>query len=308
MKEYYSIAVLGAGLMGHGIAQIFAQQGIRVNIYDPDTEVLKTVPTRVKGICYLLDEDPTCIKRIKLCTTMAAVVEGVDLVIEAASEKIDIKRDIFAQLVHLCSKETILASNTSVIPISDIARDLGDRDAQRVVGTHFWNPPYLIPLVEVIPGERTHSSTLETTVELLTSVGKEAVAIQQDVVVGNRLQHALWREAISMVDQGICDAATVDSIVKNTLGLRLKVLGPLENSDLIGLPLTKDIHDVVLPQLSCAVKPSSVLDFYIDSGKYGMSSGEGFYRWTEAQRSDKRQEISEHLIEILKDKKIASNS
>jgi 3-hydroxybutyryl-CoA dehydrogenase len=151
-------------------------------------------------------------------------------------------------------------------------------------GTHFWNPPELIPLVEVIQGPRTGMDAITRTLEMLSSVGKHPVHVRRDVVPGNRLQHALWREAMALVDEGVCTPEDVDAIIKNSFGLRLAVLGPLENADLVGLELTADIHRVVLPLLSRATTPSPGLLERLGAGKRGVASGSGFYSgWTEAR-------------------------
>ena len=152
----------------------------------------------------------------------------------------------------------ILASNTSVIPIHRIAAGLPT--AERIVGTHWWNPPALIPLVEVVQSAQHSQATVRATMELLTSVGKSPAHVTKDVpgFVANRLQHALWREAIAMVAEGVCDAATLDACVKNSFGLRLAVLGPLENADLVGLDLTLDIHRTIIPELDRSDRPESL--------------------------------------------------
>src|SRR6185369_15656934 len=184
---------------------------------------------------------------------------AADIVIEAAPERLELKRSIFADLVRLAPETALLASNTSVIPIGSIAEGLPTR--RRILGTHWWNPPFLVPLVEVVGTPDTDPQIIATMIALLESVGKTPVHIKKDVpgFVGNRLQHALWREAIAIVAEGIADAETVDTVVKTSFGRRLGVLGPIENADLVGTDLTLDIHNVVLRHLDRSSEPSPYL-------------------------------------------------
>jgi 3-hydroxybutyryl-CoA dehydrogenase len=290
-----NIAVIGAGLMGHGIAQVFAVKGHEVAIHDPFAEVLARVPERVLANLHSLGFDESDVERISLHSTLKAAVEKADIVFEAAPENLALKQDIFAQMSQATKAGCILASNTSVIPIGEIAAKA--EDPSRILGTHWWNPPYLIPLVEVIQATRTESVYVEKCIDLLKRVGKAAVHVKRDVpgFVGNRLQHALWREAISIVAAGICDAETVDLVVKNSFGMRLPVLGPLENADLVGLDLTLAIHNVILRHLEASPEPSSLLARYIGEQRLGMKTGRGFYEWTPEAAQGVRDRLTRHL-------------
>jgi 3-hydroxybutyryl-CoA dehydrogenase len=226
---------------------------------------------------------------------MKSAVEIADIVFEAAPENLALKQDIFAKLSASTQAGCILASNTSVIPIGEIAAQAGDPG--RILGTHWWNPPYLIPLVEVVQAPRTESVYIEKCINLLKRAGKIAVHVKRDVpgFVGNRLQHALWREAISIVEAGICDAETVDLVVKNSFGMRLPVLGPLENADLVGLDLTLAIHDVILRHLEASPEPSPLLARYTGEHRLGMKTGKGFYEWTPETAQGVRDRLMRHL-------------
>jgi len=228
--------------------------------------------------------------------TLREAVADADFVTEAAPEKLSLKRTIFAQLEAAAPQHAVLASNTSVMPIGSIVAGLATQ--QRMIGTHWWNPATLIPLVEVVQGANTSADTVAATMELLASVGKKPAHVQKDVpgFVANRLQHALWREAIAMVADGICDATTVDDCVKNSFGLRLAVLGPLENADLVGLELTRDIHRTIIPELSRDAGPHAILDDLIAAGHLGFKSGTGFRHWTEDAQTDLRQRLVDHLL------------
>lgn len=295
-----NIAVIGAGLMGHGIAQVFAVKGHGVAVYDPFPEVLARVPERVRANLRSLELDESTVEKISLHSTLRSAVEKADIVFEAAPENLEMKQDIFAQLSAATPPGCILASNTSVIPIQEIASKAADPG--RILGTHWWNPPYMIPLVEVIQAPCTDSVYIEKCINLLQRAGKVAVHVKRDVpgFVGNRLQHALWREAISIVASGICDAETVDLVVKNSFGMRLPVLGPLENADLVGLDLTHAIHDVILRHLEASPEPSPLLARYMSEQRLGMKSGKGFYEWTPESAQGVRDRLIRHLRKVLK--------
>jgi 3-hydroxybutyryl-CoA dehydrogenase len=164
-------------------------------------------------------------------------------------EDLPLKQKLFAEIETHVRPRTILASNTSVIPITQIMEGL--RDRSRALGAHWWNPPYLVPLVEVIGTQWTSPAAIDWTIALHKAAGKMPVHVKKDVpgFVGNRLQHALWREAIALVERGVCDAETVDTVIKASFGRRLAVLGPLENADLVGTDLTLAIHRTVLPDI-----------------------------------------------------------
>ena len=293
------IAVIGAGLMGHGIAQVFAVRGHEVAIYDPFPEVLARVPERVRANLRGLGIDEAMVNKIAQHNTLEAAVEKADIVFEAAPENLELKQDIFARLSTSTTPDCILASNTSVIPIGEIAAKA--EDPGRILGTHWWNPPYLIPLVEVIQAPHTESIYIEKCMGLLQQAGKVAVHVKRDVpgFVGNRLQHALWREAISIVAAGICDAATVDLVVKNSFGMRLPILGPLENADLVGLDLTHAIHNVILRHLEASPEPSPLLARYLSERRLGMKSGKGFYEWTPESAQSVRERLTRYLRDVI---------
>lgn len=289
------IAVIGAGLMGHGIAQVFAVAGHDVRVFDAQQSALDNLRSRIEANLVKLELLTGAETRVSGHLTIEETVADADVVIEAAPEKLDLKRTIFADLVRHAPQSAVLASNTSVIPITDIAAGL--ETGERILGTHWWNPPFLVPLVEVVGTANTSSDTIQRTIALLEAVGKTAVHVKKDVAgfVGNRLQHALWREAIAIVAEGIADARTVDTVVKASFGRRLAVLGPIENADLVGTDLTLDIHNVALRHLNRDPAPSPYLGELVASGKLGMKSGEGFRTWTEEEASALRNQVYAYL-------------
>ncbi|CTQ55961.1 putative 3-hydroxybutyryl-CoA dehydrogenase [Roseibium album] len=302
MADTKKIAVLGAGLMGHGIALTFARAGHLVKVYDAYPEGLEALPGRVRESLKSLgvegkDADDA-IARIAPEPDLSNCVQDADFVFEAAPEKPELKRALFADVEKHAPVNAIFASNTSVIPISTIMCDLSDR--WRALGTHWWNPPHMIPLVEVIRTEWTAGSTMDVMFELLASAGKTPVRVEKDVAgfIGNRLQHAMWREAINLVETGVCSAEDVDKVVNASFGRRLSVLGPLANADLVGTDLTLDIHENILADLDNRPSPSPYLRNLVEAGKLGMKSGEGFQNWTPEKADEVRQCVAAHLRKL----------
>lgn len=289
------IAVIGGGLMGHGIAQVFAHAGHRVHICDPSPDVLGSVHERIRLNLADLGLDVGAADRVICHASLAATVADAAYVFEAGPENLTLKQQIFADIEAHAPRTAILASNTSVIPITQIMSRLGV--GERALGTHWWNPPYLVPLVEVIRTPHTSDASVSAMTALLTAAGKTPVTVNKDVpgFVGNRLQHALWREAIALVENGVCDARTVDTVVKASFGRRLAVLGPLENADLVGTDLTLAIHETVLADLDRRPGPSPFLRALVSAGKLGMKSGEGFQKWTPEQQAALRRQVLAHL-------------
>jgi 3-hydroxybutyryl-CoA dehydrogenase len=289
------IAIVGAGLMGHGIAQVFALAGHDVTITDSFIGNLDTVLARIAGNLRDLGDDETAVERVRPIAELAEAVRDADYVVEAISEDLPLKQKLFAEIENHVRSDTILASNTSVIPITAITQDL--RERSRALGTHWWNPPYLVPLVEVIGTQWTSPPAIEWTMKLHTAAGKQPAHVKKDVpgFIGNRLQHALWREAVSLVERGICDADTVDTVVKAAFGRRLAVLGPLENADMVGTDLTLAIHKTVLPDIDSRPGPSPYLEKLVADGKLGFKSGEGFRKWSLDEQAALRSKVVQHL-------------
>jgi 3-hydroxybutyryl-CoA dehydrogenase len=289
------IAVIGAGLMGHGIAQVFAVAGHDVTITDSHQPALDSVRERIAANLRDLGDDPGAVERVKPIADLAACVRDADYVVEAILEDMPLKQRTFAEIEKHVRPDTILASNTSVMPITQIMQGLTHRE--RALGTHWWNPPFLVPLVEVIETQWTSPEAVAFTMKLHADAGKTPAHVKKDVpgFIGNRLQHALWREAISLVEHGICDAETVDAVIKAAFGRRLAVLGPLENADLVGTDLTLAIHQTVLPAIDSRPGPSPYLEKLVASGKLGFKSGEGFRKWSPEEQAALRAKVIAHL-------------
>jgi 3-hydroxybutyryl-CoA dehydrogenase len=278
------VAVIGAGLMGHGIAQVFASAGHQVRLFDLNQNALERAPIQIRANLAALGHDPSAADRVAPADDLAVAVSGASLVIECVREDLATKQALFAEVEPLVGPNAMLATNTSVIPIGQIMRGLAR--PERALGTHWWNPPYLLPLVEVIGTEWTSCEVIAHVIDLLAAIGKVPVHVRRDIpgFIGNRLQHALWREAIALVADGVCDAETIDLVVKNSFGTRLGILGPMENADLVGLDLTLAVHRTLFPDLARDTAPSPLLESLVADHRLGMKTGRGFIDWPPADQ------------------------
>ena len=306
MNNIKNILICGGGLMGKNIAFVMTQNpAFQVSVYDLyPTDVFAGIRTSTKqlverGVITEAELEER-LSRIEFTNDIdSELVSRADLVIEAVFEDMQIKRETFAKLEARCRPDCIFCTNSSVMSPSEISRDLKYRE--RFVGTHFWNPGHLIPLVEVVKSDASSEEVAQTVIEVLCSAGKKAVLCKKDVpgFIANRLQHALWREAISIVEHGIADAETVDIAIKNSFGLRLPQLGVMENSGLVSTQLTWNIHDYVLPALEDSHRPSPLLAQMLEEGKQGFKSGEGFYNCTPESSAKVSADLNDYLIRMV---------
>lgn len=281
--------------MGSGIAHVLAAAGHRVELFDPDPSALAAVPGRLAAISSELGLEALP-GAVAVHDSLAEAVAAAALVIEAGPERLEVKREIFAELEAQAPAEAILATNTSALPIAEIAAGLRTRG--RVVGTHFWNPPHLVELVEVIESEATEATVVARTIALLAEAGMRPVHVKADIpgFIGNRLQHAMKREAIALVAAGHCDAEGLDEVVKHGFGARLAVLGPLEQSDLNGLTLTLEIHETLIPDLDRTPGPDPYLVAKVRDGELGAATGRGFRQWADGEADELRGRVTEFLL------------
>jgi 3-hydroxybutyryl-CoA dehydrogenase len=303
------VAVVGSGVMGAAIALVLARGGSPVTLYDPVPEALEAAVQRIRHGTKLLGGDPDGPRaHVRVTTDLAAAVTDAQLVVEAGPEVLDVKQEIFAVVSELAPPDAVLASNTSAIPIRDIAARA--RGRERVLGTHFWNPPHLVPLVEVVQSDETDPRHVEWTIALLTRRGLSPVHVRADVpgFIGNRLQHALKREAIALVAAGVCDAETLDTVVKEGFGARLGAIGPLEQADLGGLALTLQIHEVVMPALDNTPEPHPLLREKVARGELGARTGSGFRRWRPGEAEALRARVDAELLAAAQRRRRASEA
>ncbi|HTZ40189.1 MAG TPA: 3-hydroxyacyl-CoA dehydrogenase family protein [Syntrophales bacterium] len=309
LKDIRRIGVIGAGLMGHGIAQVFASAGYDVNLYDAAKATLEAAKGRIEAnfkvfiaLGLARQEDVTnCLGRITLCPSLEVLCNGCQFILEAILEDLELKKTVFAEVERHSAPDAIFSSNTSAISITEIAAALKNRG--RFLGTHFWNPPHVLPCVEVIRGNETGEGAFETVFALMDKVGKVPVRVLKDVpgFLGNRLQHAMWREAVSLCDKGVSSAEDIDKVVKYGFGARMPFIGPMETADLAGLVLTRDIHKYLFPYLESATKPAPVLEKLISEGATGVKAGRGFYEWTPEKVQQIIQQRDTVLLRILRE-------
>lgn len=306
MKEIKNVLICGAGMMGKGLAQVFSScDDLTVTIHNRrERDVFGPIRDNLnqlkdKGIITEAEVEAR-LSRISFTIDMQSdLVKRADLVIECVAEEMQTKQDLFATLEGVVREDCIFATNTSVMSPTEIASKC--KHKERVVGAHFWNPAHLIPLVEVVKTQDTSDEAIEATMAVMEKAGKKPVLCKKDVpgFIANRMQHALWREAISIVENGIADAKTVDDAVKYSFGLRLPQLAPMENSDMVGLQLTYNIHEYVLKFLEDSHTPSPIIKEYLDQGKAGFSTGEGFQKWTPEAIEKSKRDLNEYLIKMI---------
>ncbi len=290
------VAVVGGGLMGHAICAVLVRGGYDVTCVEPDPRARESFDWRVLAALDALGDKTaqTAAGRSTTVPDTGALRPDIRLVIEAAPENLTLKQALFVELARACP-DAVLATNTSVYRVDDVGSDLDDRS--RLVGTHWWNPPHLMPLVEVVRGTDSAPGIVDEIVRILRRLDKVPVIVGKDTpgFIGNRLQHALWREAMSLIDEGVCGAEDVDLVARNSIGLRLSALGPLENADFVGLDLTRSIHEYLFPALSRAERPVEVLERLVDSGELGAKTGRGFYEWADGQRDETAARLAERV-------------
>ena len=309
MSEKKKVAVLGAGVMGTGIAQAFAMKGHEVMIIFVYDDKLRAKPMEVmeSNLKVLVENDvlkssqiPEILGKVKLTESLEEACEFADIIFECIVEKLEVKQDYFAKMDALCDKKTILCSNTSAISITEIAEKSVNKE--RIVGTHFWNPAYLIPLVEVIKTKYVSDEAVNETYNILEEAGKSPVVVQKDVpgFLANRLQHALFREAISIVENGIASPEDVDKAIKTGFGMRLGVRAPFEVIDAGGIDLTYNIHKYLFPHIENSTEPSKMLKKLLDEGKNGFRTGEGFMKWSQEDIAASQKNLIEGLIKVAR--------
>lgn len=312
LEEILHIAVIGAGLMGHGIAQEFATAGYTVHLHDITDEKLATAQAQIEKNLHLLAENgiitaeniASTLQRIQTATDLAAVAENADFVVEAVTENLPLKQQIFAELDAMCQPHTILASNTTALMPSQIGAKAQRWD--KILNTHYFNPPYLIPLVELIPSPETSADTVSVTKELLMHVGKTPAVLEKEALgfVGPRLQAALIREAIFIVEQGIANAETVDLVVRNSFGRRLSAAGPFEVFELAGWDLVLAAFEELYRELNSSTEINPLLRDMVEAGKVGVKYREGFYKWNDENLQALRDRMNRALIQQAKSESI----
>ncbi|MGZ0167226.1 MAG: 3-hydroxyacyl-CoA dehydrogenase family protein [Planctomycetales bacterium] len=307
VDDIRKVAVIGgAGLMGHGIALEFALAGFQVTVCDVDEDALNRGWDRIHESLQLLqqcglakpDTADLALGRIEAGTDVRAAVDEVDVVVESIDENLEQKRAVFRQLDEYCPPRAILTSNSSSFTPSLMAG--ATTRPQQFLGMHYFNPPYLIPLVEVIPGEQTSDATVELMTSLLKRLGKTPVLVRREVpgFIANRIQAAVWREILKLVADGVATPEDIDLVMTSSLGRRWSVAGPFEITDLAGLDLKQAILTELLPSLASSADVPAILNEMVEQGNLGVKTGNGFREWTPEKVRDVKQRLARALTTI----------
>jgi 3-hydroxybutyryl-CoA dehydrogenase len=302
------ISVIGSGIMGHGIGQTFALGGYDVTLNDISNELLSKALLQIRKnldtfIEFGITTDEAARKallRIETTTDLKDAVKGSDFVVEALPEIMDLKKRLFKDLDAYCPPHAIIASNTSGLSLTEMASGIKRQD--QVVIAHWWNPPHIIPVVEIVKGRYTSDQTVSLVYDLLTAIGKKPVRILKEVpgFLGNRLQFALYREALACLKEGVASVEDIDLAVKGTFGFRLPTIGPLETSDFGGLDTFLNISEYLFNEIDRSTEAPDILEEKVKMGKLGVKTGEGFYAYPGDKAQEKIKERDRQFLQRLK--------
>lgn len=302
------IAVLGLGTMGHGIAQTFALAGYDVRGFDENAEARASLRDRVRrnfdefmaaGVVSQHDVEPA-LARLRTFDTEKDALQGAWFVTEAVLEDLDVKQALFARVEAFVADDAILASNSSTFPMSQSAVRM--RRPERAIVTHWFNPPHIVPTVEVVPGPKTDPGVTETTVALLREIGKLAIPIRKELpgFLVNRVQIAVMREVWDLLDRGVASAAEIDAAISGSMGFRLAALGPLEIHDFGGLDVQTAVFRNLAPEIRSNTDIPETVEKIVAGGNYGAKTGSGFYEYPPERLAERRTHRDRSFLELLK--------
>lgn len=307
LEEVKKIGVAGAGTMGAGIAQIFAQKGYEVVVTDIGEKYLENAKkiisinnsSLIEEKLITESEAENAMKKISFTTDKKAFSDA-DVIIEAIIEKIDIKQDFWKEVEEIAKEDAIFATNTSGLSITEISEKVEKKG--RFIGMHWWNPPHIIPLIEIIRGKGTDDETVDLLVKLVKAIDREPVVVQKDAngFIGNRIQFAVFREALNIVEQGIATVEDVDRAMKYGLGFRYAVIGPFETADLGGLDTFYYISSYLFNELGDAKEPSDMLKDLVDNNNLGVKSKKGFYDYSNGKDEEAMKNRDKMFFKMLK--------
>ncbi|MDF2951807.1 MAG: 3-hydroxybutyryl-CoA dehydrogenase [Anaerocolumna sp.] len=303
------IAVMGSGVMGHGIAQLYAQKGRKVRLYDVKEEALEHAKSMIDNSLSVMvtkeimteEQKQQTLQNLEFTTNLSEAVKDVEMVVEVVPEIIDLKRKVYEELETLVSEKTIIASNTSAIPLTELA--LYAKHPERFLITHFFAPAQLIPLVEIIQMEGiTDPVLLNNVTEFLTEVGKSPIVLRKEVpgFIANRIQLAILREAFWLIENDVATAKDIDTVMKDSLGFRYVFLGPLEGQDIAGINTTYFVAQKLFPVLSDMKEPPVFLQEMIDKNEVGIRTKKGFYEYTEDSAEEAISKRNDNFLEVFK--------
>ncbi len=303
-----NISVIGAGIMGHGIAQTFASGGYQVTLNDINDGLLNKAVQQIRSNLNTFVEfgittseaAEEALRKIKTTTDLKEAVKEADVIVEALPEVMNLKKQFFKDLDRYCPSHTIITSNTSGLSLTEMVSDF--RRKEQVVIAHWWNPPHIIPVVEIVRGKYTSDQTMDLVYQILTAIGKKPVRILKETLgfLGNRLQFALYREALACLKEGIASAEDIDTTVKGSLGFRMPTIGPLETSDFGGLDTFLYITEYLFKDLDRSVESPEILKEKVKQGKLGVKTGEGLFLYPPEKKEERIKERDRQFLQRLK--------
>jgi 3-hydroxybutyryl-CoA dehydrogenase len=307
MQDIKKVVIVGAGTMGYSLALLFAKEGFEINLVDKDPAALEKAinlidsarKTLLKADFISSEQEERVHTLINTTTDIRAAAKDSDFAIEAVDEDPAVKKEVFTILDFSCPDHTILASNTSGLNIFNI---LSIRRPEKLIITHFFAPPHIIPLVEVVPGQHTEKQTVDRVIQLLQSLGKEPVLVKQYITgfIVNRIQRAISREAFSLVDQNYASIEDVDRAVKRSLGIRIPSVGVLQTYDFTGLDVYYKIYQENPIELARSSSPPNIVKEKVKRGEYGIKTGKGLYDYSGKNSEEILQRRDLNYIKMLK--------
>ena len=288
LEHINQISVLGAGIMGHGIAQSFLMGGYPVKLYDISDAILETARAHIKENLELFSKSDLiseaniepALGRLSTGTDLKPSVEGSQFIVEAVSEDLSLKQELFEKVESFCGPDTIIASNTSSLTLKDIG--IRVQDKKRLVITHWFNPPHIVPAVEVVKSEHTGDETMDTVMKLMEKIKKTPIRINMELpgFLINRIQMALAREVLDLYEKGVADAADIDRAVRASIGFRLASIGPLLTMDLGGIKLWLAVYKNLINDIQSSAELPEALQSLASQDHDGVKSGKGFYDYS----------------------------
>lgn len=311
VNDIKNISVIGTGMIGPDISLLCSMYGFNVDLVGVNEQLIQRGIERLqKNLDYLVREDVLSkteairiISRIKPSSDIKHSVASADLVFEAIHEDLVAKQSLFIELETHCPNHTIFASSTSGLSPGDISSNI--KSKYRMLVTHFWNPPFLVPLVEIVVHEKTSADIIDLMQKFLRLLDRNPVLLKKDYLghIGNRLQHALFREAIHLVEEGVADPEDIDKVVLSSLGPRYSMIGPMEYLDSTGIDLQVAIHSYLFKNLDDSKKPQQIIMDKYEQGDLGFKTGKGFYDWENRDRDDMVRRQNKRFIDRLKKRK-----
>lgn len=302
------VSVIGLGRMGHGIAQTFAMAGCQVRGFDVDAETRRQTPERIRvNLGVMADVGlferqgiDTCVARLTVTDSLADAVAGAQFLVEAVSEDLAVKQQLFREIEPVVTDHAILASNSSTIAISQSGSVL--RRPQRALVTHWFNPPQIVPTVEVVAGPKTEPEIVESTIQLHRYAGKMAVRVNKELpgFLVNRVQTALIREVWDLLEQGVASAADIDAAIRGSIGFRLAVGGPLEVCDYGGLDIWRTVYGTLVGQIHSGTQVPRVMEDLVAGGNLGSKTGRGFHDYNPSTLPQQQLQREANMLGLAK--------